>query len=852
MRRLISYLLLSLTTILVIGANFLSVIGTLNANLEFTTGREMVFRIADKENDDVVFEDNTEVSAIANTMITRLENALVTKYDVIVEGNTQIRVTVSENSEIKYTRLQKYLAFDAEFTLCTTTEVCATPEQMFDDSTARVEYRGQNPIVVFPVSDATYIKEVLLTEAGGPENTSAELILWAGKVEEDNYQDSLNNPDMAQKIVLRFPVASLWWDEETTTELATVISPSKYGSANANNVFEPTAVSQANEEAIYYRNLFNASDLPVNVEFLFSKTIQPSIEPILSLQNVLTIANSQTIWAMVIATLLTLIVLVIFYRLAAVGMIATSALSVFLTLFAFVSLRLEFSSAALLAILTVGSLGLLTSILYLTYLRREIYVGRTFKKAHVEANGKLIPVMIDITVVGLIFGLFTYLFGGNLVRSFSVFIMIGSVINLVVVYLGNQWLYSQLLQAPILKEKLSWLNVDGKLIPNTLTGEKPVYFGRFATRDFASKGSLLTPIAYIAGVLSLIAIFSFSLLDLPVVQPPLNTTAARLYVEVKEFSQFETTADVQGLIIDHILVDGEPLTVVGEIEVQELSRREDDINVDYRIYVADLSPSVVSAESFVFDNGDVNFEETDLNVLLEEIIFGVYGDDQVALIGYYPADPITNQPTVVEITFGALFGLLFVAIYFVFRGGFAKALTIILVSGATALMTLGLFIATRIPSPSILALSLLTLTYLSILFSVVIFTKAKEERSLIKDRAITLDDYTLSLKKASSQSAAAIFLTLLSFVYPGLTFLALGPGALQGLFAALLLGSGLIALFVTGIIPATFKPIYGLFKGLNQVWTLPNPFAKKGAASKTETNARSTEPQEATYIGIND
>lgn len=850
MRRLISYLVLSITTLIILAANLLTVIGGINANLEFTTGREMVFRISDKDNEDFVFEDNTEVSAIAQTMVTRLENALISKYEVIVEGNSQIRVTVSENSESKYTRIQQYLAFDADFTLCTTTEVCATSDQMFVDSVARVEYRGQNPFVVFPVSDPTYLKEVLLVEAGGADS-GAELILWAGKVEEDNYQDSLNNPDMAKKILLKLPVANLWWDEAAANELATFISPSKYGTPNANNIFESTAVAQANEEAIFYRNLFNASDLPYTVEFLFSKTIQPSIEPILSLDNVLSLASSQTLWALIIATALTLAVLIFVYRLAAVGMIATSALSLFLTLFAFIWLRIEFSSSALLALLTVGALGLFTSILYLTYLRREIFLGRTLKKAHVEANGKLLPLVIDVTVIGLIFGLFTYLFGGNLVRSFSVFLMIGSVINLLIVFLGNQLLYGQLIQAPAIKENLSLINVNVSLIPNTLKDEKPVYFGRFATRDFASKGPLLSPIAYVSGLLSLAAILTLSFLQLPVVQPPVNATNARLYVEVKEFSQFETAAEVQALLIDPILVDGEALTVVGDIEVQELTRREDGINVDYRIYVVSLGGNVASAETFTYEDGELSLEESNFNVLLEEIVFGVYQDDQVSLVGFFAASPVTNQPTVVEITTGAFLGLLFVAIYLLFRGGFAKAFTIGLVSGATALMTLGIFIATRIPSPSILALSLLTLTYLTLLFSVVIFAKAKEEREMIKDRAIVIDDFTLSLKKASSQSAALIFLTLIAIAYPGLTFLALGPGALQGLFAALLLGSALIALFVTGIIPATFKPLYQIFKGLNQLWTLPNPFAKKGATVKAENN-RSNEPQEATYIGIND
>jgi hypothetical protein len=53
MRRLFTYLILSITTFLLVGINFLSVIGRLNANLEFTSGREMVFRISDKENEDL-------------------------------------------------------------------------------------------------------------------------------------------------------------------------------------------------------------------------------------------------------------------------------------------------------------------------------------------------------------------------------------------------------------------------------------------------------------------------------------------------------------------------------------------------------------------------------------------------------------------------------------------------------------------------------------------------------------------------------------------------------------------------------------------------------------------------------
>ncbi len=854
MRRLISYLGLSLTAFLLIGFNVLSVVGGLNANLEFSSGRDMVFRITDKNDAEVVFTNNDAVTDVANTMITRLENALVTKYDVFTEGNNQVRVTVSESSEIKYKRLETYLGFDADFTLCTKTEICATNDQMFDGQTARVEYRGQNPFVVIPVTDPTYLKEVLVKEAegsnSGQEQASGdgELLLWAGKVEEDNYDASLQNPEMQAKIVLRFTTGNMWWDNETTNELAAGISPSKYGTANANNVFEAAAVSQANEEAIYYRNLFNASALDVNVEFLYSTPVAPSIEAILNLDEVLTLALGQTFFATFIAALTSIIVLFVLYRFAALSIITTTSVSLFVAAFAFVWLKIEFSSAALLALLTIAALGVFTGTLFMSTFRREVYAGRSIKKAHIEANGQIFPLVFDITVVALIFGLFAYLFGGNLVRNFSVLLMIGSLTNLIFVYLGNRLLLGFLFNDFFIQKNMRLIHIDEKLIPNLVNDEKPVYFGRFAARDFTAKGTLISPIAFMGALLSLIALIGLTALDIPVIQPVSNQAESRLYVEVKEFSQFDTTADVEEKILSMILVDGEPLIFDEEsLSVFEFSRREDDLNIDYRLYVASVNVSIDEETLFVFTGDD--FESNNFDTLLEHVVFGYYEDEQVSLVSFNEGRQITNQPTVSEIAFGALVALLLVGVYLVFRTSLPTALATLLVAGSTSLVTLGLFIGTRIPSSSILALSVLLIAFVSTIIVLSIFARTRALVSQIKDRKVIVDDYTLAIKKATSQSASFIFVTLLTLLYPSLTFIGIGPSPLQGLFAAVLVGVALTALFVTAIVPISFKPFYQLFKGLNGWITLP---VRKNAKRSATTTNRSNEPQESTFIGIND
>jgi preprotein translocase subunit SecD len=855
MRRLLSYLLLSITTFLLIGFNLLSVVGGLNANLEFSSGREMVFRISDKLTEDTLFSSDDVVRDVADTMIERLENALVSKYDVWVEGNNQIRVTVSEATDIKYQRLATYLAFDADFTISTKTEVSATNDQMFDGQVARVEYRGQTPFVVIPLKDPSYLKEVLVTEAegsnpgqdaGGQGSGDGELLLWAGKTEADNYEDSLDDAEMREKIILRFTTGSMWWDAETQQELASAIAPSKYGSPNANNVFDAAAVTQANEEAIYYRNLFNASALPVNVELLFSTPVQPTIEPILNLAEILTLSWSQTLIASIIAVTLIAGVLIYLYRLPAIGVLATTALSLFASFIAFIWLKLEFSSAALVGLMTIGALGLFTSILYLTYFRREVYAGRSLKKAHIEANGDILPIVLDTTIIVLIFGLFAYLFAGNLVQNFAVFIMIGAISNLLIVYLGNQVLFGLLFQEYGLLEKLPSLAIQPKLIPNVTNDEKPVYFGRFSGRDFTSKGALLSPITFSLATLSLAGAITLGVLNVPIVQPAVNPEPSRLYLEVKDFSQFENTADVEAKLLDTILLDGEALDYAEDIAIHELVRVEDDIDVNYRIYVIDILSSLDAVTDFSFAEDD--FVTDDFNILLEHIVYAHYEDEQVAVVSFLETQAITNQPTVIEIALGTLIALAFVGVYLLLRQSFAKAFAIVTLSGTISVLTLGFFMATRIPVFSTMTLALLPITLMSVLTLLVIFAQSQRALAAMEGRRPTMDEAILSLRKATSLSATPIFITLGSLLYVSLAFFGVGPASLQGLAATLLLGSLLAALLVTSLLPNTYKPFYRLFKGFN-VWLLR---PRKKEAKRMVDNPRSAEPQEATYIGIND
>ena len=49
MRRLWSHIILAATSLLMVGATFATVVTNIDSNIEFTSGRELVFRVAEKE-----------------------------------------------------------------------------------------------------------------------------------------------------------------------------------------------------------------------------------------------------------------------------------------------------------------------------------------------------------------------------------------------------------------------------------------------------------------------------------------------------------------------------------------------------------------------------------------------------------------------------------------------------------------------------------------------------------------------------------------------------------------------------------------------------------------------------------
>ena len=130
MRRLIAHVGLALTSLVLVGATYTTVANSIDSNIEFRDGRELVFRATPKNstfedlrNGAVVEED--DLKSIAKEMENRLDKSNVSRYKVVTEGADTIKVILSRTQDQEYERIKTYLSFNGSFAITTSTDIVA-------------------------------------------------------------------------------------------------------------------------------------------------------------------------------------------------------------------------------------------------------------------------------------------------------------------------------------------------------------------------------------------------------------------------------------------------------------------------------------------------------------------------------------------------------------------------------------------------------------------------------------------------------------------------------------------------------------------------------------------------------
>ena len=208
-----------------------------------------------------------------------------------------------------------------------------------------------------------------------------------------------------------------------------------------------------------------------------------------------------------------------------------------------------------------------------------------------------------------------------------------------------------------------------------------------------------------------------------------------------------------------------------------------------------------------------------------------------------------SQPNFGGIVAGTAVAIGVMGIYFMIRYRLSRGAIALLAPVVTTAIGAGIFSLTRIAFPSNTPVMIPVIAFFTMIISIFFMNKERELILEDKTRVITLGHREELMKKATSISFDATLVFAIVTCYIGINFFGFGPNATSLIFIALTIAIILATIVVVNQFGPCSHFIYSKIHRLEE-GTLPRkPRKNKKIQSATH---RSSEPEEAIFIGIND
>ncbi len=908
MRRLWSYVVLTGASLVLMGATFANVFKNSTSNIEYADGKEMVFRLEEKEGGkslDESFDGKSASEAVADSMMDRLDALKITNYQVYTEGNDTVKVVVKQDNDSGYNNIQNLMTFNGSLALSSRADEApvlnnAKEEEKFLTGDAYMETKNDYPSINIPVGN--HFKELYdvvkqakedgkteyaetSTEGEGEEATTTEtyyLYLWHDYNEDtDKFSYTISGNEnydekVAQKVFMSFDIAELQKLEEEDKDIDTLTAYVNIQDVNSNGKYEASEVRKAFDTARYYVALINSGSLDYKVTFLYSTNVSASTEALIEIAA----SGPQLAWSATLrATIVCIVVLsllsAVFYRLSALSVATTTIASVFAGVASIILFTAEFNAAGLIALVAVAVASLASNVVYLTKLKDEAYRGRSLKKANSEAAKKSLLPILDINVVLIILGVFAYLFGGALMRSFAVISVIGGLASLLLnllVLRGLMWLATN---ATKLQGKYEMFGIDSKRVPNLLKEEKQTFFGSYADKDFTHKKKPVGIVAAVLLVAGIAGMVTFGVLkntnkdfaakasepqyteiffESKIENAPINETIVRDLLDKVFYYQGEDEANAKALstLIDDVVYE----------ESEEKVKEEGIENTLYHRYcVVKLNQTYSDEKYNAYYDADLEDDTNELVYTNEKGVAHLLrfaiddsNDDDILVTSIKDVRSVSSeQPEFFPIIWGTLVGLAVSAVYLLLRYRLSRGLaTLIVPTGVTAIAA-GALAAVRIAQLGALNYAIVTLPVIAFFGLVVGILFMNRERELVledKNHDGSIENRNAIMVRANSLAYSSILLLSVLAIYIAINFFGFGASGNAWMFLVLVIGVILAAFLETTLYGPVAQFFYKLFSKVNTD-KITN-FFKRKKKKKVIKQPHSAEPEERTFIGIND
>ncbi len=947
MRRYVGYVLLSAATLIGVAGATAPFIAKMNADLAYSDGKTLYFKASEYDeassngnygNETGSFLDQDQptdpnndnkpaIHTLANIVKDRLDIWNLSEYEVSVQGYDTIAVSVrtKTSTETQYTYLENYLSFSGgDYELDVTDEKVSEESkkdswaEMLDDQEAfiqSIELNGYNfPVVLVKIPDTYKSDFTDLLKAANDANSSddsdsssssastgdaCKLVLWANRIDGDLYKDSTsgggNNRNLSKKILAVENVSSdnaiYYYDSDENKDNPYLRLIPNSAAITSDGGYDASYAQEAYDAAVYLRNMFNASELSFSdgtstkhrfaLNFTYSENTPATVESL----------NAYTAWSVfpalsgtLIATLVTIalmvVVLALFNRSFSLIQIASVFATVFSTFALFVSFGAQFNVAACLGLLVTAILSCFGSVYYGAALKDEIYKGRTLKKANQEAAKKSTWPIIDASIVSAVLGVFVYIFGGELASKFGTMLVLGAVFalasNLILTRIGA-WLFcnDSTLQSSYPKR----LGIDSKKIPDLLKEEKQTYFGPYEKKDFTKSRKWTAGIlgaVVLAGIGSMIAfgiqnggnVYNTSAYTQ-------NSTVLRIDVrstqsDMISLSRISSIEDIYSPeeggedLFHRVQIDGKSLasmTSTSDISLSETPLTVYDSNSEttyYWFYYSIklnkyLENDVDSSHEIKVLSGDsfVNASSNSLDEALTDYLTSVFvpgSDDSNLSVRFATVTPELGQPYIDKLCLALGVALAVDLVYLSVRFRPSRGISATLGAATVGYCSIAFFVFTRISVTPLVTLGCLAGSLLALIFALFAFNKEKEIYKESREKEKNTVDFRYEcLKQGVSRSAGSFLLLVMISAYGAIAFFGFGPRTFMMIYLAMVMGLAFLSAFDLSLM-APFAYVWAKLFSKITIKPLKRRKAKKGNLPKKKGG----EPEEATFIGIND
>ncbi len=622
-----------------------------------------------------------------------------------------------------------------------------------------------------------------------------------------------------------------------------------------------TTQSAAYMKSLIWKNIFNSSSYKYQVTLLNSKYTNSAMDNSVSpLYEYLVFMNNVELSTLLIATLAGIVLLLLVYLLnfgvnGLAGTIGTVGTSI-ITLALFNLLGVEFNVGAIIGIVAVLFVSLFSTMSLYYKTKKEIYAGKNFKKAYQDGAKKAFWITLDSSTVALLAGFVAYLIPNSAISSFGIFVIIGSVINLIVNALITRGVSWFVYNSSYIASKPHLLALDKKLIPDLTKEEKSKYFESFKTKTNKKTSIIGASVVGSLLIASIAGMITFSSINGSILNTPSSEQTTELYITQilpsEEKKSDDYVSDFKSNFDLHFSNDekGESKFLASPsltyycftYKNGNTTKYEYTYTLSLKGYYDEDNSTVYYREGNSGDYTSTNIKEAFSHYAQTIVGMNSVDQDSVSIKRVYSIDN-SSYTNYVLIYVGISLALMLV--YFIIRYGLNKAIVGTLLNGVVCLIVLGIISVTHISVSAIVSLSILLVFINNALILISFYVgekeKYKENRKLFKNDLVARYD---AYEEVNNMDYTFAKYSSLICAFPVIALLF--ASSIENMMIIMII-FGMVL-----VLPATKLLSLNGEKVLNKFITYLTKNVKFSRKDKNKKVKDDNGPEEATFIGIND